>query len=196
MSGIFRLVCSNGLTVQSAEFGSISVRHSGGRDFEKGVIDATCEVIEDAPRTLEKIETWKGIELTAPQRDAFASAILEARYATIEVEPADGLSPRQGADRKPALWTTANVIQENVIKGGVQGDSATTGRRMRTRAVASVTEDVRLNRALWALTERMAELVSLRRGQDGTESRLIRAGGMLLASQAFSFSPGRPGSRP
>jgi hypothetical protein len=158
MSGVFRLVCSNGLTVQSADFGSISVRHSGGRDFEQRVIDATCEVIEDAPRTLEKIEGWKAIELAGPQREAFASAVLEARDATVEVSPADVLAPRRGADRRPDLWTTANVLQENVIKGGVQGVSATTGRRMRTRAVSSVAEDVRLNRALWALTERMAEL--------------------------------------
>lgn len=67
---------------------------------------------------------------------------------------------RRGADRKTDLWTTANVVQENVIKGGVGGISATTGRRMKTRAINSVGEDVRLNRALWSLTERMAELVS------------------------------------
>ncbi len=30
MAGVFRLVCGNGLTVQSADFGSVSVRHAGG----------------------------------------------------------------------------------------------------------------------------------------------------------------------
>ena len=160
MSGIFRLVCSNGLVVQSSDFGSIGVRHSGGADFERRVIDATYEVIEDAPRTLEKIEAWKAIELTPPQREAFARTAIEVREATVEITPAQVLAPRRGKDRRPDLWTTANVIQESIIRGGVRGVSATTGRRMRTRAVASVAEDVRLNRALWALTERMAELVS------------------------------------
>ena len=75
------------------------------------------------------------------------------------MKPADVLAPRRGADRSPDLWTTANVVQENVIKGGLRGVSATTGRGRKTRAVASVAEDVRLNRALWTLTERMAELV-------------------------------------
>ncbi len=160
MSGIFRLVCSNGLTVQSADFGSVSVRHAGARDFQQRIIDVTDQVIEDAPRTLEKIEGWKAIELTAPQREAFASAVAEVRDATVKVEPRQLLSPRRAEDRKTDLWTTANVVQENVMKGGISGVSGTTGRRIRTRAIGSVGEDVRLNRALWTLTEKMAELVS------------------------------------
>ncbi len=159
MSGILRLVCSNGLTVQSADFGSIKVRHSGGRAFRERVIEATCQVIEDAPRTLAKVEAWKRIEFSHPQREAFAATVSEARDATVEVEPRQLLFSRRSEDRKPDLWTTVNVIQENVIKGGVRGDSEKTGRRMKTRAVGSVAEDVRLNRASWALTERVAELV-------------------------------------
>ena len=159
MSGVFRLVCLNGLTVQSADFGSISVRHSGGRDFEQRVIDATCEVISVTPRTMARVEQFKQIELTGPQREAFAQAVIDVRDGSIEVKPAQALSIRRGADRKSDLWTTANVVQENVIRGGVSGVSQATGRRVRTRAVGSVAEDVRLNRALWALTERMAQLV-------------------------------------
>ena len=121
------------------------------------------EVIEDAPRTLEKIEGWKAIELTGPQREAFASAVAEVRDATVKVEPRQLLAPRRAEDRKPDLWSTANVVQENLMKGGIRGVSGTTGRRIRTRGVSSVAEDVRLNRALWTLTERMAELARARR---------------------------------
>ena len=158
MSGIFRLVCSNGLTVQSADFGSVSVRHSGGASFERQIIHATREVIADAPRTLEKIETWKGIELAPKQREAFAAAVLELRDSKA-IEPAQLLAPRRADDRKSDLWTTANVIQENTMKGGLRG-RAEAGRRVTTRPVKSVGEDVRMNRALWTLTERLAELVS------------------------------------
>lgn len=160
MSGVFRLVCSNGLTVRSADFGSISVRHSGGIDFRERVIDATYQVIEETPRTMARVDAWKQIELSPPQREAFAAAALEIRDATVEVEPSDILRTRRSADRSADLWTTANVVQENVNRGGVRGVSATTGKRQRTRAVGSVTEDIRLNRALWTLTERMASLVS------------------------------------
>jgi len=58
-----------------------------------------------------------------------------------------------------------NVVQENVIKGGLHGIAITTderGRRQRrnvtTRTVNGIDQDVKLNRALWTLAEKMAEL--------------------------------------
>src|SRR5262245_11348109 len=48
-SGIFRLVCSNGLVVAAESFGGISVRHAGGPDFQDRVIDATYRIVEDTP---------------------------------------------------------------------------------------------------------------------------------------------------
>jgi hypothetical protein len=158
MAGIFRLVCGNGMVVQSADFGGVSVKHAGGPDFAKRVIDATCEVIDVTPRTMAKIETWKQIELTQPQREVFATAALELK-ANKAITPAQLLAPRRSEDRKPDLWTTASVIQEHVIRGGDRGRGST-GRRMTTRPVKSVGEDLRLNRALWTLTERLAEIVS------------------------------------
>jgi len=43
------------------------------------------------------------------------------------------------------------------LRGGDRGRAAT-GRRTTTRPVKSVGEDLRLNRALWTLTERLAGL--------------------------------------
>lgn len=64
---------------------------------------------------------------------------------------------RRFEDRDPSLWTTFNVVQENLIRGGLKGVGST-GRNMTTRAVASVHENVKLNKALWNLTQKMAEL--------------------------------------
>jgi len=158
MAGIFRLVCSNGLTVQSADFGSIGVRHSGGADFRKRIEDATFGIAAGLPRTVARIEEWKQIELKPAHREAFAAAALELREVK-QVEPGRMLAVRRAEDRKPDLWTTANVIQENLIKGGLPG-RASTGRRSTTRPVKSVGEDLRLNKALWVLTEKLAAIVS------------------------------------
>jgi len=53
-------------------------------------------------------------------------------------------------------------VQENVIKGGLHGVQRDgNGRRLRavsTRQVKGIDQDVKLNRALWQLAERMAEL--------------------------------------
>jgi hypothetical protein len=158
MAGIFRLVCSNGMVVQSGDTGSIAVRHSGAADLRERVIDATFQIMDEAPRTLAKIEVWKGIEPSPPQREAYAEAALELKDTTA-IRPAQLLAPRRPEDRKSDLWTTASVVQEHLLRGGDRG-RATTGRRTTTRPVKSVGEDLRLNRALWTLTEKLAEAVS------------------------------------
>lgn len=156
MAGIFRLVCGNGLVVQSADFGSISVRHSGGADLHERIIDATYQVVEETPRTLEKIEAWKQVELSPPQREAFAAAASELK-PNPSIQPAQLLDPRRPEDSRPDLWHTLNRVQENVMKGDLRGRNGN-GRRPRTRPIRSVDADIKINRALWRLAEEMAKL--------------------------------------
>ena len=54
-----------------------------------------------------------------------------------------------------------NVAQENALRGGVHGarrDDNGIRRLVTTRAVNGIDGQTTLNRALWALSERMAEL--------------------------------------
>jgi hypothetical protein len=156
MAGIFRLVCSNGMIVASADFGSISVKHAGGADFRSRILDATFRIAEETPRAIERIETWKGIELSQPQREAFATAALTLKDSATITAP-QLLAPRRDEDKSPDLWTTTNVIQGHLVQGGDEGRSAR-GRRTRTRPIKSVDADIRTNRALWVLAEEMAKL--------------------------------------
>ncbi len=53
------------------------------------------------------------------------------------------------------------MIQENVIKGGLHGvgrDANNRRRRVTTRAVNGIDQDLKLNKALWVLAERMAQI--------------------------------------
>ena len=59
------------------------------------------------------------------------------------------------------LWTTFNVVQENIIRGGLRGRKRGSNGRMRnmtTRPVKALDRNIKLNQALWVLTEKMAEL--------------------------------------
>ena len=59
------------------------------------------------------------------------------------------------------LWRVFNRVQENAIRGGLTAwgrDAQNRPRRVTSREVTGIDGDVRLNRALWTLTERMAEL--------------------------------------
>ncbi len=162
-SGIFRLVCSNGLVVASADFGGISVKHSGGAELEERILDATYQIIEETPRVMQQIGTWKAIPLDPARQLAFATAALEIRDGTAEIEPRALLAPRRGEDRPAtdgsrSLWTTMNVAQEHLTRGGVRGRS-TSGRLMTTRPIKAVDADIRTNPALWRLAEEMAKLI-------------------------------------
>lgn len=163
MAGIFRIVCSNGMIVRSASMGDIAVRHSGNAVDD--VIEGSYKIIQDAPRVAQLVDAMKAKPIDVKHQNLFAAAAAVARYGVDEqgnlqgnIRPDQLLQPRRYDDadihRRPKadVWTTFNVVQENLMKGGLHGRSAS-GRRSRTRAINSVNENVRLNRDLWSLAE-------------------------------------------
>lgn len=160
--GLFRLVCSNGMVVQDANLDNIRVTHRGDRDLCQNVIDVSAQIIGEAPKALELVNRWQSLTLQAPERLALAEGAKALNDTTIDFSPERLLNYRRYADApKPDgssdLWKTFNVIQENLIRGGVRGRT-TNNRIMRTRAVTSVDRDVKLNKALWTLAAKMAEI--------------------------------------
>lgn len=158
--GLFRLVCFNGLVTHSADLGDHKVRHSGPENLINDVIDVSFRVLDDAPRIGETVGEWARMPVTQQQAMAFASAAADLRWdeGKAPVEPQALLGMRRWGDEQTNVWTTMNRVQENLIRGGMRG-RATTGRRLHTRAVNSVNEDVRLNRALWRLTEEFSKMI-------------------------------------
>ena len=164
--GVWRFICANGMMVGDTWDG-IRVRHIGSHD---DIRDASRKMIQEAPNVIHKIQKWRAIPMTQDEQGMFAAAALELTWDREKregrpppVEPRALLTTRRCSDldRTNSLWGTMNVVQENLIKGGLRGRSAN-GKRVRTRAVKSLDRDVRLNRALWMLTEHMAGL------KDGT----------------------------
>jgi len=158
-AGLFRLICTNGMVVSAGNVSQMSVRHSGGAD---GIIEASYQIVEEFPKVLESVEQFSQLRLTSGQREAFATAALELRYDAGEapITPAQVIAPVRSADADPTLWNTFNTAQEHLINGGVRGRNVETSRRLRTRPVAGISENTRLNKALWTLTEKMRELVA------------------------------------
>ena len=162
MLGIFRLVCSNGMVVASSTIDSLFVRHSGSNNLLNNVIDVTAKIINEAPRAFEQINRFKSIPLTPDEQIAFAVGARELSESTIDIKPASLLTSRRWPDRPNTdgsrdVWKTANVIQENLIRGGILGVSPS-NRLLRTRPVRSVQGDVGINRAIWKLMEHISKL--------------------------------------
>lgn len=168
MAGLFRIVCKNSLVTQTSSLDSLKVSHRGTAETVQGkVIEGTYEVLRNAEATLAAPADWSGIQLDRDEKLIIAEAAHVLRFDDQDsdlakaVEPSRFLTTKRVADRSNDLWTQFNVVQENVIRGGLQGttrDEQGRRRNVSTRAVNGIDQDVKLNKALWLVARRMAEL--------------------------------------
>ena len=159
LAGCFRFVCHNGL-ICGDTVEDFRVRHSG--NIVGNVIEGAFRILNEFEQVDASKGIMQGITLKPEQQGIFARAALQLRYDEDEKPPieADQLNEtRRFDDRGPDLWRTFNRVQENMIQGGLQGTNAN-GRRMTTRQVTGVNENIRLNRALWTLADEMAKLAA------------------------------------
>lgn len=165
-AGLFRLVCSNGLIVADATFSKISVRHSG--QIVDEVRKSADIIASEMPRVLTGVETMKLIELTKDEQGIFAEAAKRIKYGEENAMLSNLLlEPRRHNDNSNDLWSTFNRVQENITKGGrryfIPAHKDEEGNYVRaksrkTRKINSITEDTKINKALWFLAEEMKKI--------------------------------------
>lgn len=158
-AGVFRKVCSNGLIVADETFAAMKVRHDSKNEVD-GVIEASYRVLDEVPEIQGSIDEMLSVPLKDDERMALANSALCLRWDKEEDTPIRAeqlLRPRRYGDREKDLYTTFNVIQENLIRGGVRGRNKKNNRTT-TRAVKSINENVKLNKALWTLSQEMKKL--------------------------------------
>lgn len=158
LAGLFRFVCSNGM-VCGETAGDIRVRHNG--DVVVEVVEGAFQVLDSFGQADEQREAMQVLTVNPGEQAAFARAALALKYDPEEgaapVTESQVLMPRRFEDRRDDLWTTFNRVQENLVKGGLEGRSRN-GRATRTRPVNGIDQNVKLNRALWVLAEEMRRL--------------------------------------
>jgi Domain of unknown function (DUF932) len=158
LAGLFRFVCSNGM-VCGETAGDIRVRHNG--DVVGEVIEGAFQVLESFGKADAQREAMQVLTVNPGEQAAFARAALALKYdeedGAVPVTEAQVLMPRRFEDQRDDLWTTFNRVQENLLKGGLEGRSRN-GRATRTRPVNGIDQNVKLNRALWVLAEEMRRL--------------------------------------
>jgi len=158
IGGVFSFICSNGMIVgdKMAEFHH---KHIGFDPHQ--FIESADQVQNHMIKVADVIDEWKGIELSPDEKGIYVSAAHQIIYEEPEsapIEPMKLLTARRYQDEnKNDLWGVFNTVQENAIQGGLTGQRAD-GKRTRTRKVKSIEKDKKLNKALWILTEKMAEI--------------------------------------
>jgi len=159
-AGLFRFVCGNGMIIADATFERVSIRHSGFTPDD--VIEASFKLLEHVPAITARVEVFKQRQLDVTEKNSFAEAALRLRFETANEAPISAsklLDSRRYEDKGDDLWHTLNRVQENLIRGGQRDHSRCRhdGRRFpRTRAIAGLDQNIRLNRELWNLAERVA----------------------------------------
>jgi Domain of unknown function (DUF932) len=165
MSGLMRLVCLNGMIVSDRELSSVRITHTG--DIMDKVIEGSFTVLEESRKAIEAAETWSEIALSRDEQQVLAEAAHVLRFGDAEakvkteIKPDQLLAPKRRADEGTDLWRTMNRIQENAIRGGLTArvrDADGRRRTVTTREVKAIDTDVKLNRALWLISEHMAAL--------------------------------------
>lgn len=154
-AGLFRLVCQNGLVTPNASFGGFAVKHVGyaARDVVSG-IEA---MLDSIPSLTAAVEGMQNVILTPAELRLLAERAAALRWGEqVPVSTERLVTPKRREDVGMDLWKTFNVLQENLVKGGIRG-VAQTGRRLRTRAITGVDMSIKLNRELWALADGMAK---------------------------------------
>jgi len=165
MAGVYRIVCANGL-IAGNSYHEIRIRHQG--DIVNEVIEGSYQIIENSKRMIELAGDMSSIVLSTSEKKIFSEAAHAIRFEDSSIgkgiEPLSLLTPRRHEEfNKNDLFSVFNIVQENIIKGGVRGyatDSHGYSKRIRTREISGIDQNIMLNRALWTLAEKMFQLRS------------------------------------
>ena len=149
--GIFRFVCANGMIVGRE---NLTFRHKHIGFNEQAFMSSVSELTNCGNEIADSVADYKQIELTPDEQGIYAQAAATILTDKPEnMNTFDMLRPRRGQDRQDNLWATYNRVQENIMKGGIRRK-----KQNRTRKVKALKKDEKINKALWILTEKMAEL--------------------------------------
>jgi hypothetical protein len=178
MAGLFRIACLNGMVANTADLGEVKIRHTLNDPNPRAIVDKVIEgsyrIVRHADDVLEAPRLWSQKQLSSPESYALAAQAHHLVFTDsdgvvrtpIKVEQL--LTRRRQTDAGTDLWTTFNVIQENVLKGGLEAESVThTERwgtvrtRTRTHAIGAIDRSTKLNKDLFTMAQKVFQKQAL-----------------------------------
>ncbi len=153
--GLFRLVCGNGLVIADRTFGQVRMRHVG---FDAAYALAVAEDFSGRlPQIGLMVDAMQSRVLTPAERTRLAVRAIRLRWPGrrgFRIRPRQLLKERRRDDSGSNLWLSYNVIQENLMRGGLETNLKNEKSRT-SRPVRSIDETIRLNTGLWELASAM-----------------------------------------
>jgi len=148
-SGAFTMVCSNGLTIRLPGFEEL------GEEMSRKHIAFDAQLAYDAVQNMaanfggffETVGEMTQRDLTDGERVDLAVEARTIRGWDDSIDPMVLLQPRRGEDLGRDLWTSYNVLQENLVRGGIKLASRT------SRDLSNIDALSRVNAQLWDAAE-------------------------------------------
>lgn len=158
MIGMLVLKCLNGLTVSKGESSIISIRHN--KNAEENASKAILTLLDTGPEVFAQVAKFKELKMSDAQQVSYAQEAIELLSDSQKfiVKPVDLLSARREDDKHSDLWHTFNRVQENFVRGGIARTNLK-GKSRKTREIKNIDRSIKVNRELWELTERTAQLL-------------------------------------
>jgi hypothetical protein len=155
-AGLFRLCCSNGLTVPTSTAEQFTVRHMG---FDSDEVKRLTESFaKKLPLIQNSVDKMMDRMLTEGERIEFAKDASIIKWgmgsvpASLNYEQL--ITPTREGDNKEDLWTTFNILQEKFVRGGVEYKS-NKGRTTSLKGLKNIMATNQMNTKLWTLAETM-----------------------------------------
>lgn len=145
--GIFRLVCSNGLVIQTQDFGEIKLRHMGTP--AEAAFDIAKQFAANLPKFQEVQNALVERTLTDEEMIQFATkaAALRFKEKFSETDAETLLASTRDQDNGNDLWKVFNRVQEKLMQGGMKFE----GMKKKAKGITRAQEDIRINKELFAL---------------------------------------------
>ena len=156
IAGLIRFACSNGLVIgdmiQHQKF-----LHLG--DHADDLLEGLKVIAEDTAKAFDAIEGYRKVTPSKADLRKMAAEALALRFPDEETRPIaeldDLLQVRREEDLRPDLWTKWNVLQENILRGGVPMRTAS-GKLRLSGPVGNIERSNQLNSSLWNLLDEFA----------------------------------------
>lgn len=152
-SGLYRLVCSNGLTVPTSISESFTLRHT---NLDMGQIRSlTDSFAKKLPIIKTGMDRMMGKELSKGEKIRLVRESLKIKFGEQKNEHSnsvieDILTPNREEDKGDNLWNVFNTIQEKFIRGGFSYNNAS-GRLVTSRGINGIVASNKINTQLWEL---------------------------------------------
>lgn len=152
-AGLFRLVCSNGLTVPTSTAEQFNIRHMGFDSEE--VKKLTESFAKKLPLIQNSVDKMMDRMLTEDEKLNFAkdASIIKWGMGSVPAINLEQLiTPQRQGDNSDDLWTTFNILQEKFVRGGLDYRTEK-GRKTSLKGLKNIMAVNQMNTKLWTLAE-------------------------------------------